>query len=53
MGEGILHYRLLRDHSKLVKCIGMTMWSTISEEARRELKENSKVGEICRLNDRG
>jgi hypothetical protein len=43
VGEGISHYRLLREYSNKVKCIGMTMWGTISENTRLELKNVSKV----------
>ncbi|CAF3511447.1 unnamed protein product [Rotaria sp. Silwood1] len=42
VGEGISHYRVLREYSIKVKCIGMTMWSTINDNARLELKNASK-----------
>lgn len=45
------HYRILRERSNTVKCIGMTMWSTINEETRLELKIASDMNkprrEIC------
>ncbi|CAF4189794.1 unnamed protein product, partial [Rotaria sordida] len=41
VGEGILHYSLLRAHPNTVKCIGMTMWGTINENTRLELKTAS------------
>lgn len=43
VGEGISHYRLLREYPNKVKCIGMTMWSTINENARIQLKKASNV----------
>ncbi|CAF3258135.1 unnamed protein product [Rotaria sp. Silwood2] len=42
VGEGISHYRLLREYSIKVKCIGMTMWSTIDDNTRLDLKNASK-----------
>ncbi|CAF0730867.1 unnamed protein product [Adineta steineri] len=42
VGEGISHYRLLREYSNKVKCIGMTMWGTINETTRLELKGASQ-----------
>ncbi|UJR29010.1 hypothetical protein I4U23_010228 [Adineta vaga] len=41
VGEGISHYRLLREYSNKVKCIGMTMWGTVNEHTRLELKTAS------------
>jgi len=43
VGEGISHYRLLREYPNKVKCIGMTMWGTINENTRLELKNASHV----------
>jgi len=43
VGEGISHYRLLREYPNKVKCIGMTMWGTINENTRLELKHASYV----------
>lgn len=43
IGEGISHYRLLKEHPKPVTCIGLAQWGSITEEARRELKEASPV----------
>ncbi|CAF5139629.1 unnamed protein product [Rotaria sp. Silwood1] len=41
VGEGISHYRLLQEYPNKVKCIGMTMWGTINEDTRLELKSVS------------
>ncbi|CAF1019434.1 unnamed protein product [Rotaria sordida] len=41
VGEGISHYRLLREYWIKVKCIGMTMWGTINDNTRCELKRAS------------
>ncbi|CAF1369818.1 unnamed protein product [Rotaria sp. Silwood1] len=41
VGEGISHYRLLQEYPNKVKCIGMTMWGTINEDTRLELKNAS------------
>jgi hypothetical protein len=37
------HHRLLREYPNKVKCIGMTMWGTINENMRSELKKASNV----------
>ncbi|CAF3904829.1 unnamed protein product [Rotaria sordida] len=42
VGEGISHYSLLREYPNKVKCIGMTMWGTINENTRLELKSQSR-----------
>ncbi|CAF1016322.1 unnamed protein product [Adineta steineri] len=41
VGEGISHYRLLREYPNKVKCIGMTMWGTVNESTRFELKHTT------------
>ncbi|CAF1102784.1 unnamed protein product [Adineta steineri] len=41
VGEGISHYRLLREYPNKVKCIGMTMWGTVNESTRFELKHRT------------
>ncbi|CAF1014905.1 unnamed protein product [Adineta ricciae] len=41
VGEGISHYRLLREYPNRVKCIGMTMWGTVNESTRFELKHST------------
>ncbi|CAF1242408.1 unnamed protein product [Adineta steineri] len=41
VGEGISHYRLLREYPNKVKCIGMTMWGTVNESTRFELKHST------------
>ncbi|CAF3900565.1 unnamed protein product [Rotaria sp. Silwood2] len=43
VGEGISHYSLLREYPNKVKCIGMTMWGTINENTRLELKSASCI----------
>ena len=43
VGEGISHYRLLREYPNRVKCIGMTMWGTVNESTRFELKHLTNV----------
>jgi hypothetical protein len=43
VGEGVSHYRLLREDPNKVKCIGMTMWGTINDITRLELKNASQV----------
>ncbi|CAF0951970.1 unnamed protein product [Rotaria sp. Silwood1] len=43
VGEGISHYSLIREYSNKVKCIGMTMWGTINENTRLELKSQSRA----------
>ena len=43
VGEGISHYRLLREYPNRVKCIGMTMWGTVNESTRFELKHSTNV----------
>jgi Cu/Ag efflux protein CusF len=43
MGEGLSHYRELRENSDRLKCIGMTMWGTVNEATRMELKDCSEV----------
>ncbi|UJR07511.1 hypothetical protein I4U23_011800 [Adineta vaga] len=41
IGEGISHYRLLREYPSRVKCIGMTMWGTVNDSNRFELKHST------------
>ncbi|CAF1018227.1 unnamed protein product [Rotaria sordida] len=51
VGEGISQYRLLRRHPKDVVCIGLTMWGTINEKTRIDLKKASQIGasdEACK-----
>ena len=43
VGEGISHYRLLREYPTKLKCIGMTMWGTVNESTRLQLKKLSRV----------
>lgn len=43
VGEGISQYRLLKRHPKQVVCIGMTMWGSINEKTRIELKKLREV----------
>ncbi len=43
VGEGIAHYRLLTEYPNQVKCIGLTMWGTVSENNRMELKRETRV----------
>jgi len=43
VGEGISHYRLLREYPNKVKCIGMTMWGTVNESTRLKLKQATNV----------
>lgn len=43
VGEGISSHRLLQEYSNKVKCIGLTMWGTIDENTRLELKKASNV----------
>jgi hypothetical protein len=43
VGEAVAHDRLLHKHSNEVKCIGFTMWGTISEHERLNLKKATKV----------
>jgi hypothetical protein len=38
IGEGISHYRLLRENSDKVKCIGLMTWGALDENTRTELK---------------
>lgn len=45
VGEGIAHYRLLREDTSKVKCIGLTMWGTVNETTRIELKRATIVNE--------
>ena len=49
IGEGISQYRVLKEHPKLVTCIGLAQWGCITEEARIELKNASPVRVIYRL----
>ncbi|CAF2850895.1 unnamed protein product [Rotaria sp. Silwood2] len=42
VGEGISHYSILRAYPNTVKCIGMTMWGTIDENTRLELRTAAK-----------
>ncbi|UJR11905.1 hypothetical protein I4U23_016083 [Adineta vaga] len=41
IGEGISHYRILHNYSNKIKCIGLTMWGSLNEEARRNLKKST------------
>ncbi len=49
VGEGISHYRLLQEDSNKVKCIGLTMWGTVSENTRLELKQATHVDRLTVL----
>ncbi|CAF3716629.1 unnamed protein product [Adineta steineri] len=42
IGEGISHYRLLKDNPNKICCIGLTKWGTINESARLKLKHMTK-----------
>jgi hypothetical protein len=46
VGEGISHYRLLTEDPNKVKCIGLTMWGTVNESIRLELKRATEVYEL-------
>jgi len=46
VGEDISHYRLLREYPDKVKCIGLTMWGTVDENTRLELKNLSQVDKM-------
>jgi hypothetical protein len=41
VGEGISQYRLLTQYPKEVICIGLTMWGSVGERTRSELRQNS------------
>ncbi|CAF1531709.1 unnamed protein product, partial [Rotaria sordida] len=41
IGEGISRYRFLRGYQDEVKCIGLTMWGTVNEYTRYELKRST------------
>jgi hypothetical protein len=49
VGEGISHYRLLKEYPDKVKCIGLTMWGTVNESTRLELKSSSHVDKLENL----
>ncbi|CAF1149147.1 unnamed protein product [Rotaria sordida] len=42
VGEAISHYGLFGDYPKKVTCIGLTMWGTMNESTRFELKYSTK-----------
>ncbi len=41
----MLHHHLLRDYPNKVKCIGLTMWGTMTEDTRLELKRITEVNQ--------
>jgi hypothetical protein len=41
VGEGISQYNLLKKSSREVICIGLTMWGSVGEQTRLELRKNS------------
>ncbi len=43
VGEGVANYCLLKEDRDKVKCIGLTMWGTINESMRIELKQATNV----------
>jgi hypothetical protein len=43
VGEGVAHFRLLKEDSTKMKCIGLTMWGTVNESTRLELKHATNV----------
>jgi hypothetical protein len=42
----VSYYRLLGEHSDKVKCIGLTMWGTVNESTRLELKRATNVAKL-------
>ncbi|CAF3607813.1 unnamed protein product [Rotaria socialis] len=43
VGEGISQYRLLKQYPKEVVCIGLTLWGSVSENTRIELKKANQT----------
>ncbi len=43
VGEGVAHHCLLKEDRDKVTCIGLTMWGTIDESMRIELKQATRV----------
>ncbi len=46
IGEGISHYRLLREYSDKVKCIGLIMLEVLDESTRSELRHPTLVNKL-------
>ncbi len=49
VGEGVAHFRLLKEDSTKMKCIGLTMWGTVNESTRFELKRATNVNKLLIL----
>ncbi|CAM4799552.1 unnamed protein product [Rotaria magnacalcarata] len=43
VGEGISQYRLLKQYPKEVVCIGLTLWGSVSENTRIDLKRANQT----------